>query len=260
MFKSILIFILFSLVNAHFRPERQLDYNSTVIDCSRFKRSAFQHACVLAPESMEGPYFIHEDLVRSNITDGKPGVPLTLDIVITAADVCLPISGAKVYVWHCDNRGYYSGFTQYSPDKKAPDDRGLEVYIGDEKRFFRGVQTTDEHGKVRYQTIYPGYYYGRAVHIHVEVYIGGNAIYVGQLYFPENLNEKIEKVEAYANRITKRTLNKDDHIYKAKSGELTTLELDGNLKGFKTSIVLGIDPSNRSTAKASTVTPTSATV
>ncbi|RWS21923.1 hypothetical protein B4U80_04028, partial [Leptotrombidium deliense] len=146
----------------------------------------------------------------------------------------------KVYIWHCDARGYYSGFLKYNPDEPAPPVEKADP--SDPSRFLRGVQTTNNAGKVSFETIYPGFYYGRAIHIHIEVYKGGNAVYVGQVYFPEDLNKKLEQLDDYGDRRIKRTLNKDDSIFTGSGGVDTTLKLKGDFSGFKTSIILGIDP------------------
>src|SRR5919201_6708553 len=65
--------------------------------------------CVLTPEQTEGPFYIPNERVRRNITEGKRGVPLTLRVVVVDASTCRPIKGAAVDVWHCDAVGAYSG-------------------------------------------------------------------------------------------------------------------------------------------------------
>jgi len=118
-------------------------------------------ACVAVPELTEGPYYIDGALERSDIrtdsADGaaSEGVPLTLNWVVSTVDGdgCLPLEGAVVDVWHCDAEGVYSGVTE----------RGFDTTGHD---FLRGVQRTDAEGRAAFQTIYPGWYQGRAVHIH----------------------------------------------------------------------------------------------
>src|SRR5580765_1665508 len=124
--------------------------------------------CVLAPEQTEGPYYIARERVRRNITEGKPGVPLSLRTTVVDAHTCRPIKGATVDVWHADAAGAYSGFG-----------------AGVGGSFCRGVQPTDARGLARFETIYPGWYPGRAVHIHVKVHVHGNVVHTGQLYFPD---------------------------------------------------------------------------
>src|SRR6266508_705894 len=64
--------------------------------------------CVLAPEQTEGPYYLPGDKVRRNITESKPGVPLTLQLKVVDVSTCKPIRGAAVDIWHCDAGGAYS--------------------------------------------------------------------------------------------------------------------------------------------------------
>src|SRR5438094_10013920 len=66
--------------------------------------------CVLAPEQTEGPYYLDNRLLRADITEGKPGAPLQLDLAVVDAVTCQPLADATVEVWHCDANGVYSGF------------------------------------------------------------------------------------------------------------------------------------------------------
>src|SRR3989440_6690446 len=111
-------------------------------------------SCVLAPEQTEGPYYIANEKLRRNITEGRPGTPLTLRLRVVDASTCKPIKNAAVDVWHCDALGAYSGFGAGSGNRT----------------FMRGVQRTDANGFATFQTVYPGWYQGRTVHIHVKVH------------------------------------------------------------------------------------------
>ena len=117
-------------------------------------------SCVVVPELTEGPYYVNENLDRSDIridtSDGSvsEGAVLTLDWVVSQVDgnACIPLEGVLVDVWHCDAAGEYSD-------------------VGSEQGhdFLRGYQHTDAAGKARIMTIYPGWYQGRAVHIHFKI-------------------------------------------------------------------------------------------
>src|SRR5256885_6644127 len=109
--------------------------------------------CVLTPELTEGPYYIAGEKLRRNITDGKPGVPLTLKATVLDASSCKPLKNATVDIWHADAAGVYSGFGAGAANRT----------------FLRGIQKTDAKGLAPFRTIYPGWYQGRAVHIHVKV-------------------------------------------------------------------------------------------
>src|SRR5262245_3879060 len=108
-------------------------------------------ACVLAPEQTEGPYYVEDAAVRRNVTEGKPGIPLSLRLTVVNASNCRAIKGALVEIWHCDAEGVYSGVSQ----------QGTENDL-----FLRGVQRTGAKGLASFRTIYPGWYPGRTVHIH----------------------------------------------------------------------------------------------
>src|SRR5947209_19501200 len=126
-------------------------------------------SCVLTPEQTEGPYYVANEHVRRNITEGRPGTPLALRTTVVNASNCKPIKGAAVDVWHADASGTYSGV------------------LGNTGTFMRGIQKTNAKGLALFQTVYPGWYQGRTVHIHVKVHIGGNVVHTGQLYFPDTL-------------------------------------------------------------------------
>jgi protocatechuate 3,4-dioxygenase beta subunit len=109
-------------------------------------------SCVLTPAKTEGPYFVDERLERSDIRAGQAGVPLTLKLIVLDQDGgCAPVAGAQVDIWHANHSGQYS-------DEAANGTSG--------QTYLRGYQITDDQGAVTFTTIYPGWYRGRAVHIH----------------------------------------------------------------------------------------------
>ena len=85
---------------------------------------------------------------------GRPPRPPT---TVVDASTCKPVKGALVEIWHCDAAGLYSGFGGGAASRT----------------FLRGGQRTDAKGLARFTTIYPGWYPGRTVHIHVKVHVGG---------------------------------------------------------------------------------------
>jgi protocatechuate 3,4-dioxygenase beta subunit len=150
---------------------------------------------VLTPELTEGPFYQDLDLVRSNITEGLPGTPLLLQLTVENPS-CAPIPGAIVDIWHTDATGTYSGAKAGLPDAT----------------FMRGSQVADTDGLVVFETIHPGWYSGRATHIHVKVHVGGRAIHTGQLFFNEALNNAVYATAPYAKTGT-RVLNAYDGIF-----------------------------------------------
>jgi len=176
-------------------------------------------ACVARPALTEGPYFVDEQLDRSDIrsepSDGsvRPGAPLRLALRVSrlARGACAPLPGAMVDLWHCDALGVYSG---------VQDPGGSTVG----RKFLRGYQTTDGDGVVRFTTIYPGAYRGRAVHIHFKVRsaAGGGRVhdFTSQLFFDDALSDQVLAQPPYAGRGEARTRNARDGIYRSGGARL----------------------------------------
>jgi protocatechuate 3,4-dioxygenase beta subunit len=183
-------------------------------------------ACVLAPEQTEGPYYLDDHKVRRNITEGKRGIPLALRLKVVDVSTCKPIRRAAVDIWHCDAGGVYSGTGAQNLDK----------------RFLRGIQRTDKNGLARFETIYPGWYPGRTVHVHVTVYIGGNVVHTGQLYFPDTLTDRVYKRAPYSRRPNRSTRNAADGVYR-NGGRRSTLKLEKSGTGYVGSIAMGVQRS-----------------
>jgi protocatechuate 3,4-dioxygenase beta subunit len=161
-----------------------------------------ESACVPTPAQTEGPYFFETGLMRSDIRDGKRGALLGLELRVVRADGCSPLPGALVEAWHADAAGNYSGFGR--PD-------GNRVNAGGQ-RFLRGFQATDAEGRVRFMTIYPGWYPGRAPHVHLMVRAKEGTLLTTQLYFPEELSETVYATAPYAGRRGRHTTNTADAI------------------------------------------------
>jgi protocatechuate 3,4-dioxygenase beta subunit len=153
--------------------------------------------CVLTPELTEGPYYIAGEKVRRNITEGRPGAPLTLRLAVVDASTCKPIKGAAVDIWHADAGGVYSGFGQGSGNRT----------------FMRGIQKTNASGIATFRTVYPGWYQGRTVHIHVKVHVRGRVVHTGQLFFSDALTDRVYRKAPYNKRPNRTTRNADDSIF-----------------------------------------------
>ena len=196
--------------------------------------------CVVRPELTIGPYFVDEQLersdIRSNSSDSsvKEGIPLTLNInVASVSDAsCTPVEGAQVDIWHCDALGQYSGVSTPASDSTGQD-------------FLRGYQLTDANGSVQFQTIYPGWYSGRAVHIHFTIRTqgadGADYQFTSQFFFDDTLTDQVHALEPYASKGQRDTRNSNDTIFSG-GGDQLLLNLQGDTtSGFTGSMSIGLD-------------------
>jgi protocatechuate 3,4-dioxygenase beta subunit len=182
--------------------------------------------CMLTPELTEGPYYIAGEKYRRNITDGLPGALLALHLSVLNASTCRPIKGAAVDIWHADAAGDYSGFGN-----------GAES-----RTFMRGIQKTDAKGLAVFDTVYPGWYAGRAVHIHVKVHVGGNVVHTGQLFFQDSQTDAVYKRSPYNTRPNRTTLNANDSIF-VNGGSKSILAVTSKGSGYVGAIAMGVHAS-----------------
>ncbi len=181
-------------------------------------------SCVLTPEQTEGPYYIAGEKYRRNITDGRPGVPLSLRLRVVDASTCKPIAGAAVDIWHADALGVYSGFGSGATSRT----------------FMRGIQKTDANGLARFHTVYPGWYQGRTVHIHVKVHVASNVLHTGQLYFSDSLTDKVFRRKPYSRRARRTTRNANDFVF-AQGGRRSLLSVHKSGTGYLGAITMGVN-------------------
>jgi protocatechuate 3,4-dioxygenase beta subunit len=179
-------------------------------------------SCVVRPALTEGPYFVDEKLNRSDIRSDpstnvvKPGVPLALAFLVSkvSGSSCTALANATVDVWHCDALGVYSD----ASDPTFGNTKGT--------KFLRGYQTTDASGAARFTTIWPGWYQGRAVHIHFKVRTaaanGQVSDFTSQLFFDEGLNDQVFALSPYSQKGgSGRLRNQADGIFQGSGGKLT---------------------------------------
>lgn len=160
------------------------------------RAAATAGTCTLTATETDGPYPLYailsnSVLTRSDITEGKTGVPLTLTLtLLDLSNGCTPISGAGIYIWHCDKDGVYSGYATSTNAGSTS------------TTFLRGVQVTDSNGQLTFTTIYPGWYAGRITHIHAQVYLNdslveGSAVATTQLAFPVDITTAVYNSSLY---------------------------------------------------------------
>jgi protocatechuate 3,4-dioxygenase beta subunit len=182
-----------------------------------------QVKCVLTPEMTEGPYYIDGEKLRRDITDGKPGARLDLFLTVVNASTCRPIRGAVVDIWHCDGSGVYSGFGAGASSRT----------------FLRGVQKTNANGVAHFKTIYPGWYPGRTVHIHVKVHVGGNVVHTGQLFFVDSFTDAVYRKAPYNKRPKRNPRNSGDAIF-VNGGKRSLLKVKKTNTGYRGTITMGV--------------------
>ena len=205
----------------------------------RQSASAKQTAsCVVKPQQTEGPYFVDEKLNRSDIRSDpsdnslKQGVQLRLAFQVSriAGESCAPLEGAIVDIWHCDAMGVYSDVT----------DRSFNT-VG--KKFLRGYQVTNANGTVEFNTIYPGWYPGRTVHIHFKIrtYSASQQSYefTSQLYFDDALTDQIHTQRPYAAKGQRNIKNDQDGIFQ-RGGDQLMLQVAKDAKGYGARFDIGL--------------------
>lgn len=192
-------------------------------------------ACVLTPQTEDGPFYFDPRLVRADITEGKPGVPLELVLRVVSVAGCSPIARARADVWQSDALGVYSG---YDKQTGTGTERTLSA-VG--QTFLRGTQFTDDAGSVRFKTIYPSWYTGRTPHIHFKVFVARDRVVTSQIYFPEEINDRIfGRIEPYKARDPVRgTFNHNDtYLGNGALGIMCDIEPRG--AGYRATVDVGV--------------------
>ena len=220
---------------------RSLLRSKTAADLGSGAMAAALPPCVVRPEQTEGPYFVDEKLNRSDIRvdpsdkSTRPGVPLRLEFQVSriAGAACTPLSGAMIDVWHCDAAGVYSDVRDSQFDSRG-------------KKFLRGYQQTNANGNAEFLTIYPGWYEGRAVHIHFKIrgaVQGARAQeFTSQLYFDESVNDQIFKQAPYNSKRGRRVMNDSDSLFRRGGKELLLIP-SKNAQGYTVKFDIGLQSS-----------------
>ncbi|MGW1722513.1 intradiol ring-cleavage dioxygenase [Streptomyces sp. NPDC002306] len=227
----------------------------------------------LTSEAVEGPYYIDADRIRRDITEDREGIPLLLALKVIDSETCRPVPDAAVDIWHCDASGVYSGYEDQGsggggpaptgePPTGAPPSGGPGGGGGghqeptDDSRYLRGTWRTDRHGHVTFRTVFPGWYRGRCVHIHVKVHVdgawtdagyeGGHTCHTGQFFFDEESVLAAAEVAPYSANTTERTTLTEDTIYDRSGAQGGLLGLRYARRdigeGVRGSLTVGVDP------------------
>ncbi|MEO1256126.1 MAG: intradiol ring-cleavage dioxygenase, partial [Bacteroidota bacterium] len=191
--------------------------------------------CVVRPELTEGPVFVEDDLNRSDIrTDAASGIesvgiPLALKFNVSSLtnNTCIALAGARVDIWQCDVDGIYSD----------TDELGMDT-VG--QKFLRGHQITDENGVANFTTIYPGWYIGRAVHIHFKIRTDDGYDFTSQLFFDDEFTDQVYTREPYSSRGEREIRNNEDGIF-LENGDRLMLTVNETETGYTTEFNITLD-------------------
>ncbi|KAF2634464.1 aromatic compound dioxygenase [Massarina eburnea CBS 473.64] len=212
---------LTDVLNKNHQSSKQVTPSSPAADIFGSNSS-----CILQPETTEGPYYVSGELVRSDITSGQQGVPLTFDVQLIDTNTCKPISNVALEAWYANSTGVYGGVTA-GGNGNSGDRTNLD------NPMLRGIQYSDTDGIVQFAGVFPGHYTGRTSHIHIlahhnvqnvtksygTIISGGTISHVGQLFFDQSLITSVEKVSPYTTNKQSLTTNANDGIL---AGEAAT--------------------------------------
>jgi hypothetical protein len=193
-------------------------------DAARLSARSFESAgrCERTPEQAEGPFHVGS-ATRGDIREDRPGTRTRLGVRVVDAASCAPLPGAVVEVWHCDAAGDYSGF----------EDAGRDT------RFLRGAQPADGDGIAEITTVFPGWYSGRAPHVHAKVRTGEREVLTTQLYFDDAVSAAVYENEPYVRRGGRWVRNADDGIYVPDTVMTVSRDGDGLLALLTVGVVRG---------------------
>jgi protocatechuate 3,4-dioxygenase beta subunit len=181
---------------------------------------------VASPVLTEGPFFVDENLKRSDLVAGatrhsvKNGIPLQVGFTVYRLSAAGPalLKGAHIDVWHADAIGVYS-------DENNP----MNHEVTSRQTWLRGYQVTDEAGSAGFKTIFPGWYPGRTPHIHFKIrtYTSATRVtaeFTSQLFFKDADAERIYTVDPYTLAGQRDTNNANDSIFNER-------QRDGSVAG-----------------------------
>ena len=186
------------------------------------------------PSETAGPYpdrlgmLGNSAFFRRDVTEGRPGTPLALTLtILNTASGCTALADASVEIWQCDAAGNYSEYAQPG-------------YDGTGQTFLRGLQTSDAGGQVTFNTVYPGWYAGRATHIHVEVFVGGRSVKTTQVAFPEDVTAQVYAGGVYAAKGQNPIHNATDNVFSdGTTNELATVS-GSAAGGYTATLTIGV--------------------
>jgi protocatechuate 3,4-dioxygenase beta subunit len=192
--------------------------------------------CWLTPQTTGGPFYFNANLfiqdIRYDFDTGTFYDGIQLNMTFTIIDVnCNPLSNVLVDIWHCDKDGCYSG---YPNQPGGVNTTGLD--------FLRGIQLTDSNGQCSFITSYPGWYPGRATHIHFKVRLDSETFVTSQFAFPDSFNDAVYATPLYSGRGPNPTSNAEDNIFGSSKPEFLLMDVAPNAQaGYDGTYTIGIN-------------------
>jgi protocatechuate 3,4-dioxygenase beta subunit len=168
--------------------------------------------CAVTPSETAGPFPTKTpaSLVLADIRSDRQGVKMDVQITIqNKSNNCAVLENATVDIWHCDKDGNYSEY-------------GNSTSV----HFLRGRQTTNSNGLAGFTSIFPGWYSGRAPHIHVHIYdSAGKSLLVTQIAFPKTVTDEVYTTSGlYSSHGKQDTTNEKDNVFSdGYTSELATV-------------------------------------
>ncbi|WP_243739678.1 dioxygenase family protein [Algoriphagus boseongensis] len=201
-------------------------------DSKKSQGNSDNEVCETSPKETRGPFpnKTPAELMRANIVADRQGVALLVNLKIQSqGNPCEALAGAHVDIWHCDAEGYYSEYGAHRLQEK--DFRQVS--------FLRGRQTTNANGEVSFISIFPGWYPGRAPHIHVDILQGEKIILSTQIAFPKESTNAVYASRGYKGE--EDTPNDKDGVFRNSLAGNMADYVVGNLSdGFTLSKVITV--------------------
>lgn len=193
----------------------------------------------LTASATEGPFYFDAGKFRSDISEGRQGVPLEVRFSVLRLDR-KPWRGARVDIWHCDAQGLYSGYAGQGEDRQLSTEG---------QTFLRGSLLADADGVAAFSTIYPGWYHGRTTHIHFKVFDGARVVLTSQFFLPDALSEYLyTQLPDYRRASLRDTLNSSDGIA-LQAGPTVLGGVREEARAYVASLSLVVDPTARPVAE-----------
>ncbi|KAL2837831.1 Intradiol ring-cleavage dioxygenase [Aspergillus pseudodeflectus] len=182
--------------------------------------------CILNPQGDNGPFWVKGEFIRSGILEDQPGVPVVLEFQFIDVSTCSPVEGLYVDTWSCNSTGIYSGV-------QGPGNGNIDDESNLDKTFLRGVQKSNNDGIVVFKTLFPGHYAGRSTHHHIVAHhnatllpnntlTGGSVPHIGQLFWDQDLINKVEATAPYNTNSVELLANENDYVFAQETNGTTS--------------------------------------